>query len=325
MEIYGNYSGSISAIPAQHLFTSTQQENLKIFKDWTGIFSISGITLISWPGILLQTAFLSLALGIAASYSAAPWRAGWLLTGMALVHFAMVPGAFTQIWPPLALIMPFALFVVAAASVAAGRAEHGVWLALSAGFLLHGHIAQFLFVGAILLAVVRDLAYRRLKGEPVPLPSRAQSILLAVIVALTVLPWIIDATRGRESNIFNIWLHIKQSADDPLRPSWLLAVADTASYFCYCTRQEDWFSPGAAHTRLQSSLNPDRLGVLAALSGFTACGYVLLRGRGSRRPTAIFSGTWPGSARYQFSCGSSGLGGRTGASPSSTVSSFLAL
>jgi hypothetical protein len=211
----------------------------------------------------------------------------WLLSGIALVHFSFVPGAFTRIWPPLVLMMPFALFVVAAASVASGRTGHLVWLALSAGFLLHGHVAQFLFVGVMLTAAAGIMLLRRLRGGSQPPPTRPQILIIALIATLTVLPWIIDATRGRESNIFDVWLHMKQSANDPLRPGWLVSLADTCSYFCYCTRQNDWFSPGASLTLLQF-VRAYAFGIGAALIAISSCGYVLWRGRRRQVPSALF-------------------------------------
>ncbi len=284
-EIYGNYSRFNFRHPGP-AFEYAYAAGEIVFEDWLGVISPRHNAHLL-TGILLQAAFLSLALGIAASHSVTPWRSVLLLTGIALIHFSLVPGAFTEIWPPLVLIMPFALLVVAAASVAAGRTGHAVWLALSAGFLLHGHIAQFLLVGGVLLAVAGAAAYRRAKVGPAPSPTRAQWLVLALIGSLTVLPWVIDATRGRESNIFNILLHIKQSAHDSLRPSWRAAVADTASYFCYSTRQNDWFSPGATLT-CQQFLKTYMLGVLGALVGFLCCGWALWRGRVSRGPTAVF-------------------------------------
>jgi hypothetical protein len=284
-EIYGNYSRFNFRHPGP-AFVYVYAAGEIVLEDWLGAISPRQNAHIL-TGILLQAAFLALAIGIAASHSADPWRATCLLAGVALVHFSLVPGAFSQVWPPLAQIMPETLFVVAAASVAAGRARHAVWLALSAGFLLHGHIAQIMFVGGVLLAVLGILVVRRLKRGPMAPPSRAQCLLIALIAALTVLPWIIDATRGRESNIFNIWLHVRQSKDDPLRPSWLKAAADTASYFCYCTRQDEWFSPVATLALLQF-LKTYFLGILAASAGFACCVRVLWRDRGSGSPSAQF-------------------------------------
>lgn len=284
-EIYGNYSRFNFRHPGP-AFVYVYAMGETILQDWLGVVAPRHNAHLL-TGILLQAAFLALAIGIAATHSESPSRSTLLLAGVALVHFAFVPGSFVQIWPPLVLIMPFALFNVAAASVAAGRTENIVWLALSAAFLLHGHIAQLMFVGVVVVLVLGMAAYRRLKGKMIPFPTTGRCVVVALIVALTVLPWVIDASRGRESNIFDIWLHIKKSANDPLRPSWFTAIADTASYFCYCTRQNDWFSPGATLNCRQFLLSYGT-GVFAAIAGIAACGFTLWRGRSSSKPSVIF-------------------------------------
>ena len=284
-EIYGNYSRFYFRHPGP-AFAYVYAAGEAILEDGLGLVA-SRHNAHLLTGILLQAAFLALAIGIAASHTGNPSRSTLLLTGVALVHFAFVPGSFVQIWPPLVLIMPFALFTVAAASVASGRTEDSLWLALGAAFLLHGHIAQLMFVGAVLVLVLGILAYRRLKGESIQLPATGRCVGVLIVAALTALPWVIDASRGRDSNIFDVWLHIKRSANDPLRPNWTTSVADTASYFCYCVRQNDWFSPGATRNSWQF-LRSCGLGAFAAFSGFSACGLSLWRGRASRTPSAVF-------------------------------------
>ena len=284
-EIYGNYSRFEFRHPGP-AFVYVYAAGEAILEDTLGLVAPRQNAHLA-TGILLQAAFLALAIGIAASHSGSPFRATLLLTGVALLHFAFVPGCFSQIWPPLVLIMPFALFCVAAASVAVGRTENALWLALAAAFLLHGHIAQFLLVGGVLALLLGLAARRSLAGDPLPFPTRGRCAAVALIGAMTVLPWIIDALRGRESNLMDIWLHMKRSDGDPLRPGWLAAVADTASYFCYCSRQDGWFSPGAA-LGWRQFIQSCGAGGLAGTAGITACGLTLWRGRASRGSAAVF-------------------------------------
>jgi len=285
MEIYGNYSRFEFRHPGP-AFVYVYAAGEAVLDDCLGLVAPRHNAHLL-TGILLQAAFLALAIGIAASHSGYPTRSALLLTGVGLVHFAFVPGSFSQVWPPLVLIMPFVLFCVAAASVAAGRTGNTVWLALAAAFLLHGHIAQFLFVGGVLLLLLGLAARRSLVGDPLPYPTRGRCAAVALIAALTVLPWVIDAFRGRESNLFDIWLHMKRSDGDPTRPGWLAAVADTASYFCYCARQDDWFSPGAVLAWRQFTRSYG-LGALAGIAGISACGFTLWGRRSSRVPSAVF-------------------------------------
>lgn len=284
-EIYGNYSRFDFRHPGP-AFVYAYAAGEAVLEDGLGLVKPRHNAHLL-TGILLQAAFLALAIGIASSHSERPGCLAVLLTAVALVHFAFVPGAFTQVWPPLALIMPFALFAVSAASVASGRTGNAFWLALSAAFLLHGHVAQLMFVGALLLLVGAMLARRRLAGETTPLPSSRVCLGVGLIGALTVLPWVLDARLGRESNIFDIWLHVKQSRGDPLRPDWLTAVADTASYFCYCTTQGAWFGPAASAGRW-AFLRDYGLGGLVSAAGAGFCGLTLWRRRSSLSPSAVF-------------------------------------
>ncbi len=284
-EIYGNYSRFDFRHPGP-AFVYVYAAGEAVLEDGLGLVKPRHNAHLL-TGILLQAAFLALAIGIAASHSERPRRLVVLLTAAALVHFAFVPGAFVQVWPPLVLIMPFALFTVAAASVGSGRTGNALWLALSAAFLLHGHVAQLLFVGALLPLVALMLAVRRLSGEAVPIPSARVCLGVGLVAGLTVLPWILDARLGRESNLFDIWLHVKQSKSDPLRPDWPTSVADTASYLCYCTTQNAWFGPGAAAGRWEF-LRVYGLGGLVSAAGAGFCGITLWRRRSSHSRSAVF-------------------------------------
>jgi hypothetical protein len=284
-EIYGNYSRFDFRHPGP-AFVYVYAAGEAVLEDLLGLVKPRhNAHLVT--GILLQAAFLALAIGIAASMTGKPVRASVLITAVALIHFAFVPGSFAQIWPPLVLMMPFVLLMVAAASVSMGRTEDVAWLALASAFLVHGHIAQLLFVAVILAVVLGVLLFRRLKGERIVLPSRGRLWAVAVIAAVTVLPWAIDASRGRDSNIFDIWLHVKHSTNDPLRPGWRTAVEDTASYFCYGTGQDEWFSPGASLDAGQF-LSTNAAGMLVAWAGLLGCGYVLWSRRRELSALAVF-------------------------------------
>jgi hypothetical protein len=59
------------------------------------------------------------------------------------------PSLLTSNWMPDVMMFPFLLFSVSAASVLAGETRDLRYLAVSGMLLIHAHIAQFLFVGAI--------------------------------------------------------------------------------------------------------------------------------------------------------------------------------
>ncbi len=284
-EIYGNYSRFNFRHPGP-AFAYVYAAGEGILEDALGVVSPRQ-NAHQLTSILLQAAFLALAIGLAASHTPSPGKAACLLAGLALAHFAFVQGAFSETWPPLALMMPFAAFVVAAASVCTGRTEDAVWLALCGAFLLHGHVAQPLFVGGLVLAVMAVLAARRLRGIQVRGLTATRWAALGVFAALTALPWVLDACRGRESNLFNIWQHIRQSSGDPLRPGWAASVAYTLSYFCYCPNQDPWFAPGAAGT-LGSFARANLPGIVAAGSGLAAAGVAVWSARARTDAGSVF-------------------------------------
>ena len=284
-EIYGNYSRFEFRHPGP-AFVYFYAFGEVVLEDWLHLVSPRHNAHLL-TGILLQAAFLALALGVAASHGTRPWGACIVLCGLGLVHFSWVSGAFTQIWPPLVLIMPFVLLVVSAASVASGRSDHAILLVLASAFLLHGHVAQFLLVGGVWLFVLVALFLRRARGRPFESLSKSQLIWIGIVIALALAPWVIDAARGRGSNIFNIWLHVRKSEQDALRPGWRVAFLDTLSYFGYCTRQETWFSPGATGTAA-SFLQAYGWGCAASSFGVLSSAVVLWQARGERGPIRAF-------------------------------------
>lgn len=113
--------------------------------------------------LLLQALFFALAMGV--FYSHFPHRA-WiaLAIGAAGLHFAYVDDAFISIWPPNQLLMPFLCFLIACISVATGRLQHLPIAGLAGGFLVHGHVAQPLFVGGLGILTLA-FGYRRAHGD----------------------------------------------------------------------------------------------------------------------------------------------------------------
>lgn len=106
-------------------------------------------------------------------------------------------------WPPFVLLLPFLLLLVASASVAKGATADLPLLALAVGFLIHGHVAQALFVVPLAgLAVVR---VRR--------PGRWPLGLTLLIGALFLLPLLVDASRGSQSNLSQLVGHLGKHHD----------------------------------------------------------------------------------------------------------------
>jgi hypothetical protein len=82
-----------------------------------------------------------------------------VLAGFAAVH----PAVVTSDWMPYLYVLTYLTFVVASASVAAGRATDAWIMALSGWFAVHGHVCFLFFVPVITCAVLVVAAwpYRR--------------------------------------------------------------------------------------------------------------------------------------------------------------------
>ena len=118
-----------------------------------------------WNGQLLAAYALNgmfMALVVGVGY-------GWtrLLRGAAacfavMVAFASVhPAVLSSDWMPYFYVAPYITFIVAAASVSAGRTRHAWIMALAGWFLIHGHACFLFFVPVISCAVLAAVLWPR--------------------------------------------------------------------------------------------------------------------------------------------------------------------
>ncbi|PTY04651.1 hypothetical protein DB347_18230 [Opitutaceae bacterium EW11] len=183
--------------------------------------------------MLLQAAFLSLTLYLLASLFEQPLFIPLALLGGA-IHFARAGQAFTSIWPPHVLLMPFLAFWASCVSVGNGRGRHLPWLALTGSFLVHGHVAQPLFVVSLTVLSYAALWLQARRPMPVRAFPWAHAGALLVI-ALFVLPLAIDLTHGDESNFHAIMTHLRTAGDHKRLSK---AAVYFLSFFSY-TRDQD--------------------------------------------------------------------------------------
>lgn len=174
--------------------------------------------------LVVQAGFFAAAVG-----TAARWVRGAvfvpLVLLLAVAHFgaAGIGGgdtAFLSNWSPHFMVLPFLCLVVAAASVGAGRGRDLPLLALAGGALLHGHVAQPLFVvplGAVAYGGLALTTHRGRGESPWRTFPRAHLFVL-MLAALCALPVVLDACRGRESNLAAILQHLHSHRDDQRHP-----------------------------------------------------------------------------------------------------------
>jgi hypothetical protein len=154
----------------------------------------------AWNGQLLavyvlNSLFVALVAGMAYAWtgSVRGAAAGFAaVAALACVH----PAVLSSDWMPYLYVLAYVAFLVAAASVAAGRTRDAWKMALAGWFGIHGHACFLLFVPAITLAVLAAVLWQRRKR----LGASARSLLrrwqiwvpVLVISAAFALPIVIN-------------------------------------------------------------------------------------------------------------------------------------
>jgi hypothetical protein len=154
----------------------------------------------AWNGQLLavfaqDAAFAALATGVCYGW-ARSLRGAAACVAVLLAFAAVHPEILVSNWMPHLYVLTFFVFLLAAASVAAGRAADLWVMALSGWFLIHGHAAFLLFVPAIAIGVLvaaawparralRASAGRCFRGyRSAWLPALVISVLFAAPIAI---------------------------------------------------------------------------------------------------------------------------------------------
>ena len=230
-ELYGNYSRFSFNHPGPGFFYAYALAEIILYDQLKVVPMPRNAHL--WMTLLMQCGFFTAALALAASATRNPAVVFGLSVVIGAWHFGRIEGAFFDNWPPHVLLMPFLCLLVSAAIVSQGRGEGLFTLVLAACFLVHGHIAQPLFVIPITTTAVACLLGQR-RRERVPLIDRRDWAPLSVC-ALFVLPLVIDLFYGRNSNFYRILMHISHNSDagQSLKQSLLCFL----SYFVYCDDQ----------------------------------------------------------------------------------------
>jgi hypothetical protein len=236
-ELYGNYSRFQFNHPGPAFFYLYGASE-RFLHDALGLFP-SPYNAHLFCGILIQTAFFALALVLLADVLRSPWV---VTLGVAIgaAHFTSAPHVFISIWPPEVLLMPFLAFFTACVAVASGRGRAVPWAVLSGSFLVHGHVAQPLFVGVLFISAYATAicSARRAAANSHPFPrqypvSHAAAIGLLVIF---VAPLAIDLASGVQSNAAAILRHLQTAS--PEDKSVLKSLLYFLSFVSYSSRPE---------------------------------------------------------------------------------------
>lgn len=186
-----------------------------------------------WMTVVMQSAFLCAAIALIAARTRQPYLFGLLCLGLAALHFGHATGAFYSNWPPHVLLMPFLCLLVAATVTSLGRGDGLFTLVLSACFLIHGHVAQPLFVLPIVaVAITLLIQNRRRAGEP---SFQRRDTATWFVTGLFVLPLVLDLFSGPQNNAYRILLHLTHQSSEG--PSFYASLLCYLSYFVYSSDQ----------------------------------------------------------------------------------------
>lgn len=230
-ELYGNYSRFMFNHPGPGFFYAYALAEIVLHDQLKVVPMPRNAHL--WMTLLMQCGFFAAALALAAASTRNPAVVIGLAAAIGAWHFGRIEGTFFDNWPPYVLLMPFLCLLVSAAIVSQGRGEGLFTLVLSGCFLVHGHVAQPLFVVPITAAAVVCLLRHRRK-ERMPLIGRRDWLSLATC-AMFVLPLLIDVFYGRDSNLYRILLHLAHHSD--AGQTLGQSILCFASYFVYCNDQ----------------------------------------------------------------------------------------
>lgn len=246
-EIHGNYSRFRFNHPGPAFFY------VYAFAEWllcdrlpTGLAPYNAHTL---AGLALQSGFFALALTLASAWVRHRLFLP-LCAAVAAAHFGLAGDAFTSIWPPHVLLMPFLAFCIACTSLACGRGGDIVWAVLAGSFLVHGHVAQPMFVGVLFVFSYGLLLHRAPPASP-PWRNHPRAHLIALgVAALFAVPLLLDLNAGANSNLAQIMRHLHDGEGPPKK--FLKILLYEASFLGYARDQD-------AALR---SLSPDSLSLI---------------------------------------------------------------
>ena len=238
-ELYGNYSRWRFHHPGPAFFYAYAAGEVLLFDTLRVVPSPFNAHLLA--GVLLQSLFLAWTVAMVSKHVRRPLLVPLLLVFAGLhfgmVNFSMPDSAFESIWPPYVLLCPFLCFLVAGASVASGDASDLVPMALAGSFLVHGHVAQTLFVIPLALLAYTALALHHKRSLSRLLRSSPYAHAAAAgIVLLFLLPIALDAFRGGSSNLSMILAHFGKHSDD--HKTLLQSLVYFVSFFCYVSDPE---------------------------------------------------------------------------------------
>jgi hypothetical protein len=202
--------------------------------------------------VVLNTAFLFGAIGIIARHCRSrlfpPAALALSLFFIYLVNRTIPGSAIFSIWMPHVLLFCFLFFVTVCASVAVGRTSHIPWLAFSGLMLIHGHVAQPLFVGPLSVAALGTVWWRdgRAVGWREFLRQNRKPFAISVVlILLFAFPIVLDVAIHRDNNIRAILHHAE--AHKGMQQSFMQSLKYEFSFLAFIPNPEVVLKSASAH------------------------------------------------------------------------------
>lgn len=242
--LYGNYSRWGFNHPGP-LFFYVYAWGEVVLYDWLHAVSCP-YNAHATTGILLQAGFFVWALAIV--QRSFPNRIVWpVLLLLGGIHFGAVnywlrDTAFVSIWPPHVLLCPFLCLIVACAALASGESRAILPAAIAGSFLVHGHVAQPLFVGPFFIGAVIAVTVRaRIEKKSARAwirRARPQVVGAGLVLVAAILPLALDLLKGKGSNLAVIAGHFGRHPGE--RKTLLQSIMYLLSFFSYHPNPEDY-------------------------------------------------------------------------------------
>ena len=232
-ELYGNYSRWKFSHPGPAFFYIYAAGEYILY-DYTQIVS-SPFSSHIITSVLLQLSLAAISIQLLSKYIVSTNFIGVILIIFS-IHFGLIgkiyqPTAFASIWPPMVLLGPTLCFLVGSVALSSG-----IWTSITfisttfcAGLLIHGHVAQVLFVIPVLTYVVLKI-YQNYSLNLRRLLKSKIFYSVALLIIIFAMPIIIDLFYMYNSNFIKYlkWIQNNNSEIDLIS-----AIVYMLSFFTY--------------------------------------------------------------------------------------------
>ena len=210
---------------------------------------------------LINSAFLFSAIRVFSAYIwsrlFAPAAIALSLVFVYVVNDTIPGSAIVSVWMPHVLLFCFLLFLTACASVATGKMRHLPILTFTGLMLMHGHVAQVLFVtvlGALAVAVALTRRRPRMPLLEVFRQNRTPVLTSAVLVVVFALPVVLDVVLHKPSNLYDINWYL--STHRGIQNSFGTALKYEESFLAFTPDPEVVFRDSSPHLLSRGGSQP---------------------------------------------------------------------